>query len=124
MSAKITVITPTYNRAHTLERVYNSLKNQTFKDFIWLIVDDGSTDRTKELTEKFQAENQIEIQYHQIENSKKFYAVFKAVEKVDSPYFTVLDSDDEYPPNALGILYKEAIKVNWDEFISILGHSQ
>jgi glycosyltransferase involved in cell wall biosynthesis len=124
MNPKITVITPTYNRAHTLERVYESLKNQTFKDFIWLIMDDGSTDNTKELIEKFKAENQIGIQYFKHENSKKFYTVFKAVEKVETPFFTVLDSDDEYPLNALRVLYEEAVKLNPTEFISVLGHSQ
>ena len=49
MGKKITVFTPTYNRENTLYRVYNSLINQTFKDFIWIVVDDGSTDHTKEL---------------------------------------------------------------------------
>ena len=54
---KITIITPTYNRAHTLSRVYDSLKNQTFKDFKWIIIDDGSTDDTENLVKSFQAEN-------------------------------------------------------------------
>ena len=50
---KITIITPTYNRAHTLSRVYESLKNQTFKDFKWIIIDDGSTDNTEGLVKSF-----------------------------------------------------------------------
>ena len=45
----LTVFTPTYNRAHTLPEAYCSLKAQTSKNFLWLIVDDGSTDRTAAL---------------------------------------------------------------------------
>lgn len=52
----ITVFTPAYNRAHTLRRAFNSLKAQTCKDFEWLIIDDGSTDRTSELVERLQKE--------------------------------------------------------------------
>src|SRR5690606_145670 len=124
MSAKITVITPTYNRAHTLERVYNSLKNQTFKDFIWLIMDDGSTDQTKELTEKFQAENQIEIQYFKQENQHKFLTVLDGIRKVETPYHIIADSDDEYPENAFEVLFDEAEKIeNQNEFIGVMGLS-
>ena len=49
----ITVFTPTYNRAHLLPRLYESLCKQTFKDFEWVIVDDGSTDETREVIENF-----------------------------------------------------------------------
>ena len=52
--AFLTVFTPTYNRAHTLGRTYESLCKQKCKEFIWLIVDDGSTDQTKELVRKWQ----------------------------------------------------------------------
>ena len=58
---KITIITPTYNRAHTLSRVYESLKNQTFKDFKWIIIDDGSTDNTEGLVKSFQKENILDF---------------------------------------------------------------
>ncbi len=61
--AKITIVTPSYNRAHTLTRVYDSLKNQSFEDFKWIIMDDGSTDNTREIVEKFQSEGLIDIEY-------------------------------------------------------------
>ena len=51
---KVTILTPSYNRAHTLPRVFESLQKQTFKDFEWLVIDDGSTDNTKDLVEEFQ----------------------------------------------------------------------
>ena len=55
----ITIFTPAYNRKHTLTRLYESLKKQTDKNFEWLIVDDGSTDRTEELIKNFQKESLI-----------------------------------------------------------------
>ena len=65
----LTVFTPTYNRAHTLGRTYESLCKQKCKEFIWLIVDDGSTDQTKELVRKWQKQdNGFEIQYIYKEN--------------------------------------------------------
>ena len=63
MDKKIIVITPTFNRAHTLERVYQSLRNQTFKSFKWLVMDDGSTDDTKILIDRLKGENIIDIEY-------------------------------------------------------------
>ena len=46
---KITVFTPTYNRAYIIEDLYRSLQRQTYTDFEWLVVDDGSADNTQEL---------------------------------------------------------------------------
>ena len=59
----LTVFTPAYNRAHTIGRTYKSLCQQTCKDFKWLVVDDGSTDNTKELIKGWIAEGIIEIDY-------------------------------------------------------------
>ncbi len=59
----ITVFTPTYNRAHLLPRVYGSLIRQTFTDFEWLVVDDGSTDHTVELIARWQQEVPFPIRY-------------------------------------------------------------
>ncbi|MFA7616140.1 MAG: glycosyltransferase family 2 protein [Weeksellaceae bacterium] len=115
MDKKITVITPTYNRAHTLDRVYQSLVNQSFKDFIWLVMDDGSTDHTKDLIQKFKEENQIEIEYHWQENQAKFHTVFDGVKKVKSPYFVIWDSDDAFPEDSLEILYGNVVQLPKDE---------
>ena len=94
---KITVITPTFNRAHTLPRVYESLLKQTYKNFIWTIMDDGSTDETEAVVKNFIEEKKIRIQYSKNSNSKKFYTVFNAIENVSTPYFSIMDSDDAYP---------------------------
>ena len=60
----LTIFTPAYNRAHTLGRTYESLKKQHCKEFIWLIIDDGSSDRTAQLVEEWQQEdNGFEIRY-------------------------------------------------------------
>ena len=122
---KISIVTPSYNRAHTLSRVYESLKNQTFKDFKWIIMDDGSTDNTSELVKSFQAENVFEIDYFWNENQHKFITVFEGIKKVTSNYFMIVDSDDSYPNYALQNLFDEVEKItNQDEFISVMGLSQ
>lgn len=122
---KITIITPSYNRAHTLPRVYESLKNQTFKDFKWIIMDDGSTDNTKEVVRQFLDEGILDIDYFWNENQHKFITVFEGVKKVTSKYFMVVDSDDSYPSNSLEVLFEEVEKIeHQDEFISVMGLSQ
>lgn len=122
MNHKITVITPTYNREHTLERVYQSLKNQSFQDFKWLIMDDGSTDETKQLVEEFQKNADFEIDYYYNENQHKFHTVFEGVRKVTSPYFVIWDSDDAYPSDSLQILYQEITNLPKNQqFIAVMG---
>ena len=60
---KFTVFTPTFNRKELLEKLYKSLQKQTFKDFEWLIVDDGSTDGTGEKVKEFLEESKLDIKY-------------------------------------------------------------
>ena len=60
----ITVFTPTYNRAGLLHRVYDSLIRQTNQQFKWLIIDDGSTDGTREVVDRFIQDGKVEISYH------------------------------------------------------------
>lgn len=115
MNKKITIITPTYNRAHTLDRVYQSLIRQSFKDFLWLVMDDGSTDHTKDLIQKFKEEQRIEIEYYWQENQAKFHTVFDGVKKVKSPYFVIWDSDDAFPVDSLEILYENVVQLPKDE---------
>lgn len=122
---KITIVTPTFNRLNTLPRVYESLKNQTFKDFKWIIMDDGSTDNTKKLVDSFINEDLIDIEYYWNENQHKFITVFEGIKKVKSKYFMIVDSDDSYPEDTLQILFDEVEQIkNQDEYISVMGLSQ
>lgn len=98
----ITVFTPSYNRAHTLHRVYESLKAQTYGDFEWIIVDDGSTDGTKAVVEGFQSQNDpFPIRYFYQENQGKHMATNRAVREAKGELFITLDSDDGCKPEAL-----------------------
>jgi glycosyltransferase involved in cell wall biosynthesis len=96
-----TVFTPTYNRYKVLERVYNSLTNQTCRDFEWLIVDDGSTDGTYGLVAQWQNEANFPIRYLYQDNSGKHVAWNLAVQKALGEFFLVFDSDDACIPTAL-----------------------
>ena len=96
-----TVFTPTYNRAHLLPRAYESLKQQTFRDFEWLIVDDGSTDHTQALVMEWQKAAPFPIRYITQPNSGKHIAVNRGAEKADGQFFAILDSDDWYVPQSL-----------------------
>ncbi|WP_379967850.1 glycosyltransferase family A protein [Epilithonimonas sp. UC225_85] len=101
MEEFLTIFTPTYNRAYTLPKLYESLVNQTSRKFIWLIVDDGSSDDTKDLVQKFQGENMIEIQYIFQENKGKHFAVNKGLKNTKTEFFSVIDSDDFLADNAV-----------------------
>jgi glycosyltransferase involved in cell wall biosynthesis len=101
MEKMLTVFTPTYNRAYCLENCYRSLVRQTCKDFIWLIIDDGSTDHTKELVEKWLKENLVEIQYVWQENQGMHGAHNKAYELINTELNVCIDSDDYMPDDAV-----------------------
>lgn len=98
---RFTVFTPTYNRAHTLPRVYASLCVQTFGDFEWLVIDDGSTDNTAELVASWQREAWFPIRYIWKENGGKHTAHNRAIVEARGELFVWLDSDDACTPNAL-----------------------
>lgn len=97
----LTIITPTYNRAHTLPYLYNSLLKQTFQNFLWLIIDDGSTDDTQTLIQKYINDNLINIRYLKKENGGKASALNMALDLVDTPYCMCQDSDDFFFPDAI-----------------------
>ncbi len=100
----VTILTPTYNRAHTLPRVFNSLQKQTFKNFEWLVIDDGSTDDTFLLIEQFKKHADFTIRYYYQENKHKFLTFFKGIDLAQGKYFSPLDSDDALPKNSMKML--------------------
>lgn len=91
---KLTILTPSYNRAHTLTKLYESLVNQTHDNFEWLIVDDGSNDTTEEIVNKFIEEKKIEIRYIKKENGGKHTALNTGVSQVENEMIFLVDSDD------------------------------
>lgn len=98
----ITVFTPTFNRAYIIEKLYRSLQRQSYNDFEWLIVDDGSTDNTAEIIHKWQQdENAFPIRYYRQENGGKCRAINKALDLAAGELFFTVDSDDYITDDAL-----------------------
>lgn len=91
---RVTIFTPTFNRAHVLKRCYLSILEQNRDDIEWLIIDDGSTDDTANTVKKFQDENKLKINYIYQDNSGKQAAWNRAVENAKGEYFIGVDSDD------------------------------
>ena len=108
----ITVFTPTYNRAYILPQLYESLKRQTSQDFCWLIVDDGSTDNTKEIVDGWIQEAIVDIHYYYQENGGKIRAHNFGVTKTESELFLCCDSDDYFLDDAI-----EIIMVRWHDYV-------
>lgn len=101
--ASLTVFTPAYNRAHTLPRTYESLCCQNCKDFIWLIIDDGSTDNTSELVKSWMDQDKgFEIQYIYKENGGMHTAHNTAYENINTELNVCIDSDDCLSEGAVG----------------------
>lgn len=98
---KITIFTPTYNRAYCLRELYESLLLQKRDCFVWLVIDDGSTDNTKVLMDEFINEKLIEIRYFIQENAGKMAAHNTGVQLCDTELFMCLDSDDTLLPNSI-----------------------
>lgn len=99
---RITVFTPTFNRAYILSNLYQSLQRQSFYDFEWLIVDDGSTDNTKELINKWKMDqNAFEIRYVWQKNGGKCRAINKGLDLAKGELFFTVDSDDYLTDDAL-----------------------
>lgn len=121
MEPILTIFTPTYNRAYTLNLCYESLKRQTVNQFIWLIIDDGSTDETKELVQKWIMENKVKIRYHYQANQGMHGAHNTAYRLIDTELNVCIDSDDYMPEDAV-----EKITLFWkkhgsDKYAGMVG---
>lgn len=108
-SVLFTVFTPSYNRAHTLHRVYDSLCAQTLRDFEWIVIDDGSTDNTTGLIADWSHTADFPIRYFRQEHAGKHVAHNLAVREARGRLFMVFDSDDACVPHAL-----ERIAYHWN----------
>lgn len=106
MSIAISVFTPTYNRKDTLISVYESLKNQSLTSFEWIIIDDGSSDGTLEVVNRWMEEKIIPIKYLYQENAGKHVAQNRALDMSEGELFLPLDSDDTVVPNCMKVLWE------------------
>lgn len=107
----ITVFTPAYNRAYCIHKLYNSLKAQTNQSFKWLVVDDGSTDDTKELINRWIEEAILDIQYIYKPNGGMHTAHNTAYQNIDTELNVCIDSDDYMPIDAIESIYIEWQKI-------------
>lgn len=123
MNKLVTVFTPTYNRAHILHRCYDSLCQQYSFNFKWLIIDDGSTDGTGEIVQKWiTQEHRFSIEYYYKENGGLHTAYNLALEFVDTELFVCFESDDLFTADAMTIIeriWNEIRETNCVGFISL-----
>ena len=118
----LTVFTPAYNRAHTLGRTYESMLRQDCKDFIWLIVDDGSADNTAQLVQEWQSrDNGFEIRYIYKENGGMHTAHNVAYANIDTLLNTCIDSDDALAEGAVRKILKKWEEVQDKGYAGIIG---
>lgn len=101
---KLTIFTPTYNREKYLKKLYDSLLNQTNKNFNWIIVDDGSTDDTEKVVKGFIKQKKIKIKYFKQKNSGKHIAHNKGVKECNTELFFCVDSDDYLTNDAVQLI--------------------
>ncbi|MCR5024940.1 MAG: glycosyltransferase family 2 protein [Lachnospiraceae bacterium] len=120
---KLTVFTPAYNRADMLHTVYESLLSQTDSDFVWLVVDDGSSDDTWEVLNSFKREGKLEMELIRQENGGKMRAHNTGVKHAKTELFVCLDSDDRFTKNTVSDILKQWEKVSSDPRIAgIVAH--
>jgi glycosyltransferase involved in cell wall biosynthesis len=100
----ISVFTPTYNRSATLYRVWDSLIAQTYQNFEWVIIDDGSSDDIVLVVQAYIEKANFPIIFHKFpSNLGKHNATNKALELANGKFFIVADSDDAFTPDALAV---------------------
>lgn len=108
----VTIVTPAYNRSKEIKNLFSSLCKQTRKDFVWLIIDDGSTDDTRTLIERYKADTTIgfSIEYIYKENGGKHTALNVAFREVKTELLFIVDSDDVLTSDAIATIY-----VDWEQ---------
>ncbi len=118
----LTIFTPTYNRAHTLVRTYESLLRQDCKDFVWLIIDDGSTDHTAQMVHEWQSrKNGFAIRYIYQENGGMHTAHNKAYAHIDTLLNLCIDSDDALADGAVRKILEKWQQVKEKGYAGIVG---
>lgn len=121
MDKRITVFTPAYNRGNLIHNLYESLLHQTCKNFKWLIIDDGSTDGTRDIVQHWIAEAKIEIRYVYKENGGLHTGYNKAIELMDTELSVCIDSDDWMPDDAIERILSVWDRVGEDNIAGLIG---
>lgn len=122
MKPMLTIFTPTYNRADLLPRGYRALCNQSCKDFIWMIIDDGSTDNTEEVVSEMQkVDNGFEIRYIYKENGGLHTGYNTAIKNADTELCMCIDSDDWIAEDAVEKIIQTWKKVRRKDCAGICG---
>ena len=105
---KITVFTPTYNRGYIIDNLFQSLKRQSYTDFEWIVIDDGSDDDTENMFQKFQSvDNGFPIIYKKVNNGGKHRAINTGLNLAKGELFFIVDSDDYLTDSALERIVNE-----------------
>lgn len=111
MNNLITVFTPVYNRGYCIENVYNSLLRQTYKNFEWLVINDGSSDDTDEKIRNFIRRDKFTIRYYSKSNGGQHRALNDAISMAKGYILVIVDSDDDLTSDALDYIQKYAAEV-------------
>ncbi len=126
LNFKLAILTPAFNRAELLKRTYKSLIEQSNKNFVWYIVDDGSTDKTEQVVEDFIKQNKnkkdFKIVYIKKENGGKHTALNTGLKEVKEDYVIILDSDDYLTNDAVETIFADTVKVDNNQDICGLGY--
>lgn len=118
------VFTPVHNAEKTIERVSHSLENQTFKDFEWIIINDGSNDSSHEKILSILSDSSLKIRYvNNVTNKHKMACFFQAIEIANGALFLTFDADDECLPNALEVFQDEFNNIDLKEKSKIIAVS-
>ncbi len=123
----LTICVPVYNRQNTIIRTLESIKAQNFEPLEVIIVDDGSSDASAELVERFIEENGCSGSWKLIkkENGGKHSALNVGIGLARGDFFSILDSDDTLTPGALDTLRELCLKISKDDaFCGVMGKSR
>jgi len=118
---KFSILTATYNRESKLHALYESLCMQTFEDFEWIVVDDGSVDNTASVVKSWCDAKLIDIQYVKQGNGGKHRALNRGMSMVNGDWVAIIDSDDSVTPDCLERVARSIEKANLDLKTEIAG---
>lgn len=122
MKELLTIFTPTFNRANLLPNLYRSLSNQTSNNFIWMVIDDGSTDNTEEVVNEWINKcSDFKIEYYKKENGGLQSGYVEAIKHLSTELAMCIDSDDCAMPNTVELVERAWKKCDHDKYAGLFG---